>query len=231
MILDKGAARVHGRAWPNEEDQMGMILGIWQLRDETIERLVDDPPLVWRIIAPDSEELYEAARRAADQASKPGLLARLFGRGATPADPQPVPDAVPFALRDGEGVDSDLDKAWHGIHFLLTGSSDEGNPPLDFLIAGGRPVGDEDVGYGTARVFSAAETRGIADALKAISDEQLAARFDPRAMTAKKIYPDIWDRDPADDDTLGYVMEYVTTLRQTLEEALASGQGLMITLS
>src|SRR5688572_12485480 len=198
-----------------------MVLGMTQLSDETIERLVADPPLVWRIIAADSEELYEAARRAADQASKPGLLTRLFGRGAPPADPQPVPDAVPFALRDGEGTDSDLDKAWHGIHFLLTGSSDEGKPPLDFLVAGGRPVGDEDVGYGSARVFTAAETRRIADAVKAVSDEQLAARFDPRAMMAKKIYPDIWDRDPADDDTLGYLMEYVTTLRETLAQAVA----------
>lgn len=27
-------------------------------------------------------------------------------------------------------------------------------------------------------------------------------------MVKKEIYPEIWDRDPKDDDTLGYLIEY-----------------------
>ena len=53
-------------------------------------------------------------------------------------------------------------------------------------------VGDIDVGYGTARVLTAAETREALDAVNALSDEDLQARFDPQDMLAKEIYPEIW---------------------------------------
>lgn len=210
---------------------MGMVLGLAPLSDETIERLLADPPLVWAVIVPDDPEFLQNARLKAAARKRPGFFARLFGASPRAEDAQPTPAPEPLVLREGEGKNSDLDKAWHGIHFLLTGSGDGGNPPLDFLVAGGREVGDEDVGYGTARVFSAAQTRIINGALSAISDDQLRARFDGQAMTKKGIYPDIWDRDPADDDTLGYAMEYVTTLRETLAEAVTNGYGIMVTLS
>ncbi|MBV9599873.1 MAG: DUF1877 family protein, partial [Chloroflexi bacterium] len=48
----------------------------------------------------------------------------------------------------------DLHKAWHAIHFVLTGSRLGGEAPLNFLVAEGTPVGEVDVGYGPARVFT-----------------------------------------------------------------------------
>src|ERR1700722_3238791 len=54
-------------------------------------------------------------------------------------------------------ADLDVDKAWHGLHFLLTGTAWEGAPPLDFIVKGGRQIGDVDVGYGPARAFSSAD--------------------------------------------------------------------------
>ena len=50
-------------------------------------------------------------------------------------------------------------------------------------------------------------------------------------MMAAKIYPEIWDRDPKDYDTLGYLMEYVGTLREALATVTANGRGLMVFLS
>lgn len=41
-----------------------------------------------------------------------------------------------------------MDKAWHGIHYLLTGTAWEGDPPLNFLVTGGREVGTEEIGIG-----------------------------------------------------------------------------------
>jgi hypothetical protein len=49
------------------------------------------------------------------------------------------------------GADADgrervvLNKAWHAIHFVLTGSRLGGEEPLNFLIAEGTPVGEVDV--------------------------------------------------------------------------------------
>ena len=204
---------------------MGMVLGITQLDDRTIERLVADPPLVWLVVAGDDREQYERARQDERKLQQPGFIARLFG-----AAPPPPPAAPPFALGDGEGKEIDVDKSWHGMHYLLTGSAEGGTPPLDFLLEGGRIVGDEDVGYGPARVFTAEESRGIAAAVAAISDEELRARYDPSAMDAADVYPSlIWVRDG--DEALDYVMEYIAILRGTLAEAVEMKRGLMLTLT
>jgi hypothetical protein len=203
-----------------------MVLGITQLDDRTIERVVADPPLVWLVIAADDRERYERARQDERRLQRPGFIARLFGA----APPPPPPDAPVFALGDGEGKEIDVDKSWHGMHYLLTRSAEGGTPPLDFLLEGGRTVGDEDVGYGPAWVFTAAETRGIAAAVAGISDEELRARYDPRAMDAADVYPSrIWVRDG--DEALDYVMEYIAILRATLQEAVEMNRGLMLTLS
>jgi hypothetical protein len=68
----------------------------------------------------------------------------------------------------GPFADLDVDKAWHAIHFLLTGSAWEGDPPLNFIVIGGSDVGD-DLGYGPARGLSSDEVRNLAGALRAIA--------------------------------------------------------------
>ena len=208
---------------------MGMRVSVASLGDATIQRILKDPPLVWQILAPDDPEPFERALRDAAERGKPGFVARLFG--ARPrVDESPRPALL--ALSDGEGDMGDIDKAWQGIHYLLTGSADESAPPpLNFLLAGGTDVGEEDVGYGPARVYSAAETREIAAALAAVSDDELRRRFDPDAMMRAEVYPEIWDRDPASDDPLGYLMEYVGVLRNMLATATSNGHGLMVVLS
>jgi hypothetical protein len=134
-------------------------------------------------------------------------------------------------LEEGEGHVGDLDKAWHGLHFLLTGTAWEGDPPLNFLVTAGREVGTEDIGIGPARTLTSAETEQAASALARISDEELRGRFVPSEMMRVEIYPEIWDRDPAADDTLGYLMQYVGQLRSTLEDVVQRGHGLLVTIS
>ena len=63
-----------------------------------------------------------------------------------------------------------LDKSWHGIHFLLTGSAEGVRPPVDFILMGGREIGDLDLGYGPARAFTSAETKQIAFDARDLSD-------------------------------------------------------------
>jgi hypothetical protein len=49
-------------------------------------------------------------------------------------------------------------------------------------------------------------------------------------MMRLEIYPEIWDRDPAKDDTLGYLLEMVAVLRRGLEQVVGRGHGLLVTL-
>ena len=203
---------------------MGMVAGFVSLSDANIQRVLADPPLVWLVMAPDDPEAYEQARKRAADDAKPGFVSRLFGAKAPP----PVTSATALTLGDGEGDVGDIDKSWHGIHFLLTGTADEGNPPLDFLVGGGAYVGDEDVGYGPARAFTSSETKAIERALALLSDEELERRFAPDAMMKAEIYPEIWDRTPPNDDPLGYLMEYVKVIREMLATVTARGHGLLV---
>jgi hypothetical protein len=205
---------------------MGMYVALASLTDATITRLHADPPLAWQIVSPDDPEAVTRARGAP---KRRGLLARLFGRRAAEA---PAPAApAPLVLAEDEGEILDLDKSWHGIHYLLTGTAWEGDPPLNFLVTGGHEVGDEEIGSGPARTYTAGETREVATALSALSDAELRARFSPKEMMRLEIYPEIWDRDPAEDDTLGYLMEYLGLLRTAVATVVERGHGLLVTLT
>src|SRR5262249_41106013 len=85
-----------------------------------------------------------------------------------------------------------LNRAWHAIHFALTGSRLGGDEPLNFLVSEGTPVGDVDVGYGPARVLTSQQVRTIAHALESILPEDLAARVDPKRLDDERIYPGNW---------------------------------------
>jgi len=66
------------------------------------------------------------------------------------------PDAIEEFLYpdDGDGEPPnyvDVDKAWHGIHYLLTGQAEGGPRPLSLAVLGGGDFGTED-GYGPAHV-------------------------------------------------------------------------------
>ena len=207
---------------------MSMILGLATLGDANIARVLANPPLVWRVIAPDAPEAYEQAAQAA---AMPSFLGRLFGGARASGSAAPGNPPAALVLAEGEGLSTDLDKSWQGIHYLLTGTSWEGDKPLNFLVAGGRSVGDIDVGYGPARVLSSAETRAAHEALAQLTEDDLRVRFNPADMMKKEIYPEIWDRSPEEDDTLGYLLEYTRTLRGFLAQAVERKQGLVVYLN
>ena len=188
---------------------MGMYLSICTLSDDNIRKVLADPPLVLKVIAPDDSELYEDARNE--------LGAQI--------------PALELALAKGEVVDSQLDKAWHGIHYLLTQSVWEGEEPLNFLLAGGSQVGELDVGYGPARAFSSQQVEAIALALHSIDDAFLRSRFNPDEMMRLEIYPAIWDRDPAEDDAFGYCATYFADLKSFVQRAAERKIGLLIHIS
>jgi hypothetical protein len=194
---------------------MSMILGLTTLSDEAIERLQRDPPLVWKVLSPDDPSMYEQARGGG------GLLARLFGRKAPEAE-------VELDLEGRE--DMDLDKSWHALHYLFTGTAWEGPPPLNFLVCGGREVGSIDVGYGPARTFPSAEVRLISSALERVAEDELRARYSPGDMAAKEIYPEMWDDDDT-EETLDYCLENFRELKAFMKAAADRDLGLLVHIS
>src|SRR5262245_45909058 len=87
--------------------------------------------------------------------------------------------AVLDLLLDEDALD--LGKAWHGLHFLLTGTAWEGDGPLAAAILGGEEI-TGDLGYGAARCLS---PRGVAEVALALGASDVAAviaGFDARAM-------------------------------------------------
>jgi Domain of unknown function (DUF1877) len=93
----------------------------------------------------------------------------------------------------------DLDKAWHGIGFLLTGKDwdVEAAPPAN-AIYGGEAFGI-DLGMGQPRFFTEGETKEIAEGLDLLTVDLLKKRFDPIKMMEMNIYPNTWDRDAGEE--------------------------------
>jgi len=135
---------------------MSMILELITLSDHNIERLLEQPERVWQVINPDSGP-GSATSAGAETAppAKRGFFQRLFGGKNVPVAALPPQGPRDLSFAPDELQRLDLDKAWGGLHFLLTGTAWEGEPPHSFLLDGDT-VGDIDVGYGPARVHRSA---------------------------------------------------------------------------
>jgi hypothetical protein len=129
----------------------------------------------------------------------------------------------------GSGADDServvLNKAWHAIHFVLTGSRLGGEEPLNFLVTEGTPVGEVDVGYGPARVLSSQQVRQLAAALAAIRPEDVARRVDLKRFDDEAIYPGNWQRNGYDVD---YVVANYREMRDLIGRAAERGHGLIL---
>ncbi len=151
------------------------------------------------------------------------------------AEPVRVHDLIDAAYHQRRADLVDVDKAWHALHFLLTGTAWEGAPPLNFIAAGGREVGDEDVGYGPARAFASSELKEISAALDQIDRAELARRFDARQMNELEIYPS-WGRgwaevDPTSEESFGYFSGAYEALRELARRGASQGFGLLVWIS
>ena len=121
---------------------------------------------------------------------------------------------------DDEARQIDVDKAWHAIHWLLTGSADDTPPSRRaglfrrkavreaaagaeaLAVFGGDPVG-EDNGYGPARLLRPEQVAAVAEALRPLTPEVLGHRVDLAAMEAAELYPGIWDEEDVFEEYLG----------------------------
>lgn len=127
----------------------------------------------------------------------------------------------------------DLDKAWEGIFFLITGQSlaeavGEEAPLLGILIGPTEIDPDQDMGYGPATYITAEQTKEIYSAIKDLTKDELSANFDPSRMAEEGIYPDIWEDD---ENALEYLLDYFDDLKNFYKKAVENGEAVVMFLS
>ncbi|AFY62295.1 YfbM family protein [Synechococcus sp. PCC 6312] len=148
--------------------------------------------------------------------AEPGLLEGLIEEATETPEIKELSEAAAVAL--------DIDKDWHGLHYLLTGQAWESPGVLGQVILGGQEVG-EDLGYGAARLLLPEQVRGVAEALRVLSPDELMGKFDPAGLNDADIYPGNWEE--ADRPGLGESYENVASYYQ---DAAAQGQGMLLYL-
>lgn len=160
-----------------------MVYCLRRATDAQLAMLLRQPALVERF-------LYDQAREEA--VIRSGLwdkLASGFGFRRS---------QFPIAVAREEGDEIDLDKAWHVIHYLLTGDAEATESPLSFLQRPYPNIGDDDIGWGPAFAIDAASMSAFAEAAQPVKLADFRFRFDPVRMSAEDIY--LGGSFKADDD-------------------------------
>ncbi|KON88032.1 hypothetical protein AF332_15215 [Sporosarcina globispora] len=104
--------------------------------------------------------------------------------------PEEIEDIV-FENEELEDREFDIDKAWHGIYYLLTGIADLEHPiesTLGLAIFGGTEI-SEDLGYGPLRYLESEEVKEITTALESVSIRDFASRYNVKDINKYDIYP------------------------------------------
>jgi hypothetical protein len=195
---------------------MGMTCDLRRVSEAEIGRLLANP-----------EEVITFLLGPAEEPPAPGGGVLGFLKRLSPIKIETTVPPDPDELRDDE---IDIDKAWHGLHFLFTGTAWEGELPASFLLRGGEELGgDEEIGQGPPLAYRPEKVREIAAFLNGLSKSELEQRFDPAKMTKLEIYPEtIWTRDKNSSE---YLLASFDSLKDFVNTAMRNGEGLIVYLT
>jgi len=112
-----------------------------------------------------------------------------------------------------------LEKSWHVLHYVLSGTAEPGKSALSQALLGGREVG-KDVGYGPARVLAPQQVQEIATALASVNIQERAANYDVKHAKGLHIYcPE------HENEEIVYWFEQV---KSYYDEAAKSGKAMLL---
>ena len=123
------------------------------------------------------------------------------------------------------GEELDLEKAWHGVHFLLCGTNDTAPAPLGDAVLGGTPIG-EDIGYGPARYLDPPRVKAVHTALRRIDGGAFIGRFDAAKLKQAEIYPSGW----TSDDRRAWLADAYERLRTFYAQSASGGWAVLLYL-
>jgi hypothetical protein len=123
-----------------------------------------------------------------------------------------------------------LQKSWHMLHYLFTGSTGPVGSPGDVLLTGGEEIGDDIGGYGPPRWLSPNATGQVAQFLKGFNAEALASRVNLKEMSAAGVYGIPSGRGAENEEPAlrDEVAHFFPLLRAYVEMAVEKSDGLLI---
>ncbi len=195
---------------------MSMCYSLYAASDESLNALFETPEQIHRFLGNPSPNPKQ----------RPGIFARLFG-GKVEPDTTTVEKVTPDFNTDIEPCY--LDKSWHGLHFLFTGSEWEGEPPQSFLLNWGNEIGEIDVGYGPARGLLSTQIREVHEFLETMDAMVLRERFNPSKMEELQIYPNCWTRDS--EEEFAYLVEFLHPLKDFIRTIHERKMGAVVQLA
>ena len=203
---------------------MGMTCSLHRAAEADIERLLADPDAVVSFLEGDGSAPQVREVRPKGLL---GWLLRLTPITISEVVPESEGDA-PLSPPDPDRS-IDIEKAWHGLHFLFTGTADEGEEPACYFMRGGEDLDDE----GFSRALRPQQVRRFSEFLSTLTNAELTRRYDPERMTKLKIYPEvIWKR-PAKPghSPLEWLLTSFADVRAFIMKGAARGDGVIIDIS
>jgi hypothetical protein len=196
-----------------------MTCTLWRVAEPNVQRLVRSRP--------DEIEEFLFGERITPPAPQGGgvlgWLKRLSPIRVETVDDYPQPS--------GKGTQAqgelDLEKAWHGLHFLFTGTAWEGTEPGCFLLKGGEDLGEEGIGDSVPRLLQPSLVQQFSTFLMRLTEEELTARYDPVRMTKLEIYPEMSDRETG----LEHLLDAFDEVRAFVRTAATEGDAIVILVS
>ena len=126
-----------------------------------------------------------------------------------------------------------VDKAWDALSYLVNGypqdQLDRTGPPLSWVIFGHRTLDpDQDLGYGPARFLTPDEVKQVAEALSAVTRNDLEQNYDAGKMTAAQIYPGGWEKA---EESMDWLYGHLVKLKAFYAGAAESDMAVITFLS
>ena len=132
-------------------------------------------------------------------------------------------------MLDPENKDSQccIDKAWHAIHYTLTGEAWEVSQDniLSQLVLGGVPVNDEDMGYGPMRLLDKSIVSQIAEALEEWDETAFREKFNSQAMEENEVYSVMEEEN--EEPFFQYVWASMDALKAFFKDAARKNQNML----
>jgi hypothetical protein len=135
----------------------------------------------------------------------------------------------PFMFeRQAGGAVVDFDKAWHVLHFMLCGDMGRTASPLSVMLGTDEGLKGTEAHFYGYWVITPDEVRAFDGALSALSDEEIAARYDLDAVAQHNLYGADFFAD--EDGVLTYIMQGVPALRRMARAAAGAGDYIISTI-
>jgi Domain of unknown function (DUF1877) len=202
---------------------MGMTCTLYRVTGPEIEHLIEQPSTLHSFLDFDNGA---PAVRTVKEKGLLGFFFRLFGIRVSEVSTEASSEHTAPRPSEPQRV-IDIEKGWHGLHFLFTGTADGGEEPACYLVRGGEDLDDD----GYARALRPEKVRRLSQYLDSLSPADLERRYDPVRMTKLDIYPAVIWQHEARDSLVEWLLDCFSEVKTFINRAAAAGDGVIVHIS